>query len=872
FTAGCKCVLFHTPITISGTQTATGIFDFIIPLTGGCGTAVMATGTITVTTNNTVTAASATPTLCNNTALTNITHTTTGATAIGTATGLPAGVTAAFASNTITISGTPTAAGVFNYSIPLTGGCGTAVMATGTITVTTNNTVTAASATPTLCNNTALTNITHTTTGATGIGTATGLPAGVTAAFASNTITISGTPTAAGVFNYNIPLTGGCGTAVMATGTITVTTNNTVTAASATPTLCNNTALTNITHTTTGATAIGTATGLPAGVTAAFASNTITISGTPTAAGVFNYNIPLTGGCGTAVMATGTITVTTNNTVTAASATPTLCNNTALTNITHTTTGATAIGTATGLPAGVTAAFASNTITISGTPTAAGVFNYNIPLTGGCGTVSATGTITVTTNNTVTAASATPTLCNNTALTNITHTTTGATAIGTATGLPAGVTAAFASNTITISGTPTAAGVFNYNIPLTGGCGTVSATGTITVSAAPNAGILSGMQSICIGSTTTFSSTGGLGNWITNAPSIATINTTTGVVTGLAAGTATMTYRVASTTGCPDAIATRTVTVTAAPNAGTNGVLELCTRVTPTTNQLFNQLGGRPDTGGTWSNVGDIYTYSVNATAPCYLAATATVTLNVLTAPLAEAGNTAVITCGSPRVTLNGFGSEVTNATYSWSGGTIVSGSNTLNPVVSAPGIYTIVVTNNTTGCTANDTVIVTQNTDAPRFTFSETGLNQYTIAASLGQAPYQYSFDNDNNYGTNPVFKIERTDYYTLYVKDAKGCIYSETVYLVYKGIEFPKFFSPDGNGSNDFWYPTQIQDYPNLEVSIYDRYQRLIATFKGNSSLGWDGNYKGKPLPYGDYWYVIRTNNENDKKEYIGGMTLFR
>ena len=80
-----------------------------------------------------------------------------------------------------------------------------------------------------------------------------------------------------------------------------------------------------------------------------------------------------------------------------------LCINTALTPITHTTTGATGIGTATGLPAGVTAAWAANTITISGTPTASGVFNYSIPLTGGCGTVSATGTITVTAANTVSA-------------------------------------------------------------------------------------------------------------------------------------------------------------------------------------------------------------------------------------------------------------------------------------------------------------------------------------------------------------------------------------------------------------------------------------------------------------------------------------
>jgi hypothetical protein len=108
------------------------------------------------------------------------------------------------------------------------------------------------------------------------------------------------------------------------------------------------------------------------------------------------------------VNATGTITVTPNNTASAASTTPTLCIS-VLTDITHATTGATGIGTATGLPAGVTAAFASNTITISGTPTVSGTFNYSIPLTG-CGAVNATGTITVTPNNTASAASTTPTL------------------------------------------------------------------------------------------------------------------------------------------------------------------------------------------------------------------------------------------------------------------------------------------------------------------------------------------------------------------------------------------------------------------------------------------------------------------------------
>ena len=124
----------------------------------------------------------------------------------------------------------------------------------------------------------------------------------------------------------------------------------------------------------------------------------------------------------------------TMNTAGVASSTPTLCINTALTNITHATTGATGIS-----DDGVAGCkwitrwseclLVRNVITISGTPTASGTFNYTIPLSGGCGSVDATGTITVTADNTAGVASSTPTLCINTALTNITHATTGATGI-----------------------------------------------------------------------------------------------------------------------------------------------------------------------------------------------------------------------------------------------------------------------------------------------------------------------------------------------------------------------------------------------------------------------------------------------------------
>jgi hypothetical protein len=82
-------------------------------------------------------------------------------------------------------------------------------------------------------------------------------------------------------------------------------------------------------------------------------------------------------------------------------------------------------------------------------------------------------------------------------MTSITHNTQGATGIGAATGLPAGVTALWSSNVITISGTPSASGAFNYSIPLTGGVGSVNATGTITVLAAPSAPTATSPQVFC---------------------------------------------------------------------------------------------------------------------------------------------------------------------------------------------------------------------------------------------------------------------------------------------------------------------------------------------------------------------------------------
>jgi subtilisin family serine protease len=68
----------------------------------------------------------------------------------------------------------------------------------------------------------------------------------------------------------------------------------------------------------------------------------------------------------------------------------------------------------------------------------------------------------------------------NNPITNISYATVGATG-ATFTGLPSGVTGSWASDIVSISGSPAAAGVFNYTVTLNVGCGAATSTGTITV-------------------------------------------------------------------------------------------------------------------------------------------------------------------------------------------------------------------------------------------------------------------------------------------------------------------------------------------------------------------------------------------------------
>lgn len=646
-------------VTISGTPSASGNFAYFITLTGGCGSVVMP-GNIRVNPSNTIALSSAAGTdmqgKCINTPITAITYTTTGATG-ATFTGLPAGVSGNWAGNIVTISGMPSVAGTFPFTVKLTGGCGN-ISKSGTLTIFDNNTLVLSSAAGTdnqlTCINTPIVKINYASTGATGA-TFTGLPAGVSGSWAANVVTINGTPTAAGTYNYTVNLTGGC-SLVSKSGTLVVNPNNTIVLSSAVGTDCQvkciNTPITDIVYTTTGATG-ATFTNLPAGVSGAVSGNVITISGTPTVSGVFNFSVTLTGGCGS-VNKTGTLTIHPNNAVTLSSAAGTdnqvNCVNTAITLISYNTTIATGAS-ITGLPAGVSGSWSGNVVSISGNPTSPGNYPYTVTTTGGCGIASRAGTISVTPVNSIALSSApgtdNQTVCINTSITAVTYTTTGASG-ATFTGLPAGVAGSWAGNVVTLSGSPTVSGTYTYTVTLTGGCGSVSKPGIINVTPANTIVLTSGPgtdnQSKCINapiSAITYTTTGASGATITGLPAGVTGSWAGNTITigGTPTASGNFVYTITLTGGCGAVTKTgtlhiasnNTIALSSAPGTDNqtqciNSAITAITYATSGANGA-NFSGLPAGTVGSWaSNVititgspisAGLYNYTVSLTGGC---------------------------------------------------------------------------------------------------------------------------------------------------------------------------------------------------------------------------------------------------------------
>ena len=148
--------------------------------------------------------------------------------------------------------------------------------------------------------------------------------------------------------------------------------------------------------------------------------------------------------------------------------------------------------------------------------------------------------------------------------------------------------------------------------------------------------------------------------------------------------------------------------------------------------------------------------------------------------------------------------------------------------------------------------------------------INEITALAEGGREGYTYFF-NDVANGDDNVFYITQTDTYTVRVVDENGCEAITEIFMEFIDIEIPTFFTPDGDGLNDFWLPRNIEQFPNIFIKVYDRYGRQVYELPDNEE-GWNGLYQEYDLPTGDYWYLIKLHGENDQREFIGHFTLYR
>jgi len=92
------------------------------------------------------------------------------------------------------------------------------------------------------------------------------------------------------------------------------------------------------------------------------------------------------------------------------------------------------------------------------------------------------------------------------------------------------------------------------------------------------------------------------------------------------------------------------------------------------------------------------------------------ITISATASPVANAGTANVINCNNPTVSLNGNASSGENLSYTWTSedGLLVDGANTATPTVATAGIYTLMVTNEVTGCNSSAIVNVTADLAVP--------------------------------------------------------------------------------------------------------------------------------------------------------------
>lgn len=184
---------------------------------------------------------------------------------------------------------------------------------------------------------------------------------------------------------------------------------------------------------------------------------------------------------------------------------------------------------------------------------------------------------------------------------------------------------------------------------------------------------------------------------------------------------------------------------------------------------------------------------------------------------------------------------------YSWD-----TGENTPSITVTDAGVYTLTISNNQPGLNCDTTVPITVVVgETP--TISEViveGLNDNnTVEVIPGvMGNFEYQLDNGPFQSSN-LFNDVAPGLHTVTVNDLNGCGQVTDNITV---VGYPKFFTPNGDGSNDFWHIVGVETLEEPIVMVFDRYGKFIKQLDENST-GWDGTFNGRDLPSTDYWFQL-------------------
>ena len=203
----------------------------------------------------------------------------------------------------------------------------------------------------------------------------------------------------------------------------------------------------------------------------------------------------------------------------------------------------------------------------------------------------------------------------------------------------------------------------------------------------------------------------------------------------------------------------------------------------------------------------------------------------------------------------------LSNAAYSFVwflDGMPLVGENSSKIVPTQVGIYSVIVsdisTSGSTLCVSSDDTVVFES-ELPVLTLSLTseaftGNNTILATAEATNTNTTFEFSLDNGpWQDDGVFTNVSAGNHIVTARDKNGCgLLSETVLV----IDYPLYFTPNGDGRNETWNIVGIDTQPNAKIYIFDRYGKLLKQLSP-TGLGWDGTFNGSRMPTNDYWFVV-------------------